>query len=69
MVGLAAARKGLHITQDALARVAGINRVTVSNIETGRTVPNKPTRRKVESALRLLGWAGTAADLWGGEGQ
>jgi transcriptional regulator with XRE-family HTH domain len=47
---IAAERKGRNITQEDLARLAGLPARTISNLETGRT-PRAQTLRKLAQAL------------------
>lgn len=45
------ARKAKKLSQAKLAEIAGLSQVAISLIETGKTVPNAETRRRLEQAL------------------
>jgi DNA-binding XRE family transcriptional regulator len=48
---LAARRKELELTQDQLARIAGITQQTISNTEAGRHVPSDEVKIALARAL------------------
>ncbi|HEV2126346.1 MAG TPA: helix-turn-helix transcriptional regulator [Chloroflexota bacterium] len=48
---LRAVRERKPMTQEELAKAAGINRVTIAKIESGRVEPYPATVRKIAAAL------------------
>lgn len=53
---LAAIREAKGLSQDALARSAGISPIYLDLIETGEREPGEPIRRALARALELEGW-------------
>ena len=47
-----AARKALHMSQDALAEAIGANRVTISKYENGGYLPSVPALERLADALQ-----------------
>jgi DNA-binding XRE family transcriptional regulator len=47
-------RKALKVSQDALAHEAGLNRLTIINIEKGKSVPKISTWIEIEGAFARL---------------
>lgn len=45
-------RKEQRYSQDGLAKISGVSRVSISNIEIGKTVPNYKTIEKLAKALK-----------------
>ena len=52
-IGLAQVRKERGYTQDQLARLSGVARVTIARYETGRTQPNVRTLQKLAATLKV----------------
>jgi transcriptional regulator with XRE-family HTH domain len=48
-----ALRKRRGLSQDALAKRAGLHRVTLANVERGATVPTLDTLARLATALRV----------------
>ncbi len=48
-----AARKGQGLSQDQLAKMAGVSRGTIGNIEDGKTVPQSAVLWRVMTALEM----------------
>ena len=46
-------RKRSRLTQEELARVSGVNRVTIARLETGTERAKKETVRKLARALKV----------------
>lgn len=53
---LAAIREAKGLSQDALARSAGISPIYLDLIETGEREPGEPIRRALARALEIEGW-------------
>lgn len=53
---LAAIREAKGLSQDALARSAGISPIYLNLIETGEREPGEPIRRALARALEIEGW-------------
>lgn len=62
---LAAARTALGMTQDELAKAAGVSRPTLTHLEAGRTKTYQDTRAKVQEALERRGIVFTNGDTPG----
>jgi transcriptional regulator with XRE-family HTH domain len=46
-------RKRSRLTQEELARISGVNRVTIARLETGTTRAKPETARKLARALKV----------------
>lgn len=47
-----AARKGMHLTQEELAKIAGVSRAYIGNVERGAHMPSLPVAYKIAKALK-----------------
>jgi ribosome-binding protein aMBF1 (putative translation factor) len=56
MLTLTKARQSLKLSQAKLAQRADMHPSTISNIETGNLKPWDGQRKKIEAALKELGW-------------
>lgn len=54
VVNLAQERKSHGMTQEELAAVSGVHRVTIARIETGDTSPKAETLKRLADALGVL---------------
>lgn len=59
---LKAARVRLGLEQGQLAKAAGLNARTISEIENGKTVPYESTRNAIQEALEARGIVFTNGD-------
>ncbi len=59
---LKAARVRLGLEQEQLAKAAGLNARTISEIENGKTVPYESTRNAIQEALEARGIVFTNGD-------
>ena len=59
---LKAARVRLDLEQEQLAKAAGLNSRTISEIENGKTVPHESTRKAIQDALEARGIVFTNGD-------
>ena len=62
---LKAARVSLGLEQEQLAKAAGLNAMTISAFENGKTAPRESTREAIQSALEARGIVFTNGDLPG----
>ena len=50
-IKIAEIRKAQGISQERLAALSGVHRVTIARLETGKTVPKLPTLKRLAVAL------------------
>jgi transcriptional regulator with XRE-family HTH domain len=49
-------RQAQGLSQDKLSVLSGISQFAISQIETGKAVPNRNTRAQLESVLGVINW-------------
>ena len=59
---LKAARVSLGLEQEQLAKAAGLNPMTISAFENGKTTPHESTREAIQGALEARGIVFTNGD-------